>query len=287
MPAHGGREARAKRTTHSPAARRNDGRRPGGGEERDEAGGSAGLLGPGLTDGNEPVNLTAARLEVSRDGERGEFSGGVRVWEAGSMLQAGKLRFDRAAGTVTASGPGAAGVRTTILSPRGGRMAAGQSRLEAGQFTNAEGSKRAAARKGRRRRADWPVAVEVKASVLHYWRGKELAEYSGGVVVDAEATVVRCKYLKIEWARLDAPPARLVAGGGVLAQQPGRHARGRTAVWDQQRQVLTLSGGSPSIYDAELGFLAGSTLTFSPVNDTIRVESGPGTRTFAAYRTGH
>lgn len=247
--------------------------------------GMAGAVGPGLTGGSGPVNLTAARLTMSRDEQRGVFAGGVRVWRGSSMLQAATLRFNRARGMVTASGPGATGVRTTFLSPRGGRLAAGQTQLAAGLGASGGAVRRRAA--GPAGSAPRPVAVAVTAPELRYWRDRELAEYSGGVRVAAGETELTCEYLKIEWAGRSGRPQRLVAGGGVEVRQPGRRAQGETAVYDARRRMVTLTGGSPSIYDAELGMLAGSALTFSPVNDTIRVESGPHTRTFAAYQVSH
>lgn len=272
-----GKEARA-RTEEVQAEGR------GSGAEGRKGEGVAGLLGPDLTGGSGPVNLTAATLTVSRDGQRGVFVGGVRVWRGSSVLQAATLRFNRAQGTVTANGPGATGVRTTFLSPRGGRLAAGQTRLAGLAVSGGAAQRRP---QGRTTAAPQPVAVVVTAPELRYWRRQELAEYSGGVRAKAAETRLTCQYLKIEWAGRSGRPARLVAGGGVEVRQPGRRAQGQTAVYDARQGVVRLRGGSPSIYDAELGMLAGSALTFSPVNDTIRVESGPHTRTFAAYQVSH
>lgn len=242
--------------------------------------------GAGRKDGNPPVNITAQELAASRDGQRGIFSGDVRVWQGASTMRAAALAFDRARGTATASGSGAAGVRSSFVASRGGRMAAGQTQLLPARMGAGQAAARAK-KTGAKPAPPEPVAVQVEAPVFHYWQQRGLAEYSGGVSVLAAATRLSCRYLRIEWKGATRRPSRMVAGGGVEVAQPGRRAQGQRAIYDPQRRTVTLEGGSPSIYDAELGLLAGSALTFSPVNATIRVESGPGTRTFAAYRVSH
>lgn len=252
---------------------------------RSDAAGLAGLpTRPGHAAGSLPVTITARRFSMSRDGEHGRFRGAVRVWQGSNVMRAAELRFDRRAGTVTASG----GVRSEFLSPQGGDWASGEERLAVAP-ASAPCPAHGACGPARRRAPappKQPVAVRVTAPLFRFWRGKKLAEYSGGVEVNANKTRVTCRYIDIVLGAAGGGlrPRRVVAGGGVELTQPGRRARARQAVYDAGPRTITLRGGSPSIFDASLGLLAGHTLTFSPLNDTIRVESGPHTRTFAAYR---
>jgi lipopolysaccharide export system protein LptA len=80
---------------------------------------------------------------------------------------------------------------------------------------------------------------------------------------------------------------RVTASEDVKITQPGREAKAQTVVYDMAENRITMRGGPPSIYDAEHGYLTGETLTFFPSNDTIRVESEPGKRTFGEYRVKH
>ncbi len=248
------------------------------------AGLAGGRAGPGRAAGNLPVTITARRFSISRDGQRGRFLGAVRVWQGSNVMRAAKLRFDRRAGTVTASGA----VRSEFLAPQGGDWASGEERLAVAPASApcpAHGACGPAPRRAPARRQQ-PVAVRVAAPLFRFWRQKGLAEYSGGVEVNAKETHLTSRYIDIVLGAAGGGlrPRRVVAGGGVDLTQPGRRARARQAVYEAASRTITLSGGSPSIFDASLGLLAGHTLTFSPLNDTIRVESGPHTRTFAAYR---
>ena len=55
---------------------------------------------------------------------------------------------------------------------------------------------------------------------------------------------------------------RMVAQGNVVVQQPGRHADGQTLVYTASDDKFVLTGGPPSIFDAERGKITGVSLTF-------------------------
>jgi lipopolysaccharide export system protein LptA len=65
---------------------------------------------------------------------------------------------------------------------------------------------------------------------------------------------------------------RMVAQGQVVIQQPGRHADGQTLIYTSTDDKFVLTGGAPSIFDAERGKITGVSLTFFRADDRVLVE---------------
>jgi lipopolysaccharide export system protein LptA len=62
------------------------------------------------------------------------------------------------------------------------------------------------------------------------------------------------------------------ADGSVLIQQTGRRAEGDRLVYTVADDKFVLTGGPPSIFDAEQGKITGVSLTFFRADDRVLVE---------------
>ena len=65
---------------------------------------------------------------------------------------------------------------------------------------------------------------------------------------------------------------RIVAEGKVVITQPTRHATGDRLVYTAAEDKFVLTGGPPSIFDAERGKITGDSLTFYRHDDRVLVE---------------
>jgi len=65
---------------------------------------------------------------------------------------------------------------------------------------------------------------------------------------------------------------RIVAEHKVVITQPTRHASGERLVYTAGEAKFVLTGGTPSIFDAERGKIAGDSLTFYRHDDRVLVE---------------
>jgi lipopolysaccharide export system protein LptA len=65
---------------------------------------------------------------------------------------------------------------------------------------------------------------------------------------------------------------RITAQHDVVITQPTRHATGDRLVYSAEDEKLVLTGGPPSIFDAERGQITGDSLTFYKRNDRVLVE---------------
>jgi lipopolysaccharide export system protein LptA len=87
----------------------------------------------------------------------------------------------------------------------------------------------------------------------------------------AGANVAKPDLLKADLlrpSRLD----RMVAQGNVVVDQPGRRAVGQSLLYTASDDKFVLTGGPPSIFDAERGKITGVSLTFFRRDDRVLVE---------------
>ncbi|MGH9416047.1 MAG: LptA/OstA family protein [Terriglobales bacterium] len=242
--------------------------------------GGAGLSAPGLTPGATAV-ITARQLDWRQPpgktapaaGRAGallgprsgvaRFRGGVRLIEAPNLLQAGELQFDTAAQTLAATG----GVTTTLLAPAAASPASPVQALarRGGRLAGTVGEAN-------------PAAVTITATSLHYSGATQQALYSGAVHMRLGASLMDAPQLLVRMARQPAGIERAVAGEGVKLTEPGRIATGKQLTYVAASGQVTMTGDSPSIFDAEHGKISGDPLTFSLVNDEIQVGSKSGKR---------
>ena len=66
---------------------------------------------------------------------------------------------------------------------------------------------------------------------------------------------------------------RMIAQDDVVVQQPKRRAGGQKLVYTASDDKFVLTGGPPSIFDAEQGRTTGDSLTFYRHDDRVLVES--------------
>jgi lipopolysaccharide export system protein LptA len=271
------------------------------------ADGHSGLNTPPLPfyGGNAPVNVTADSMQVNEKTGAGEFTGRVRVWQGENTTMAQRLQFDRSVGALTAQGDVvSAFVQRQFPKP----PAAAPSRPQGGKpGSSAPGNPNSGLQHSRGRNPlaetlsaendGGPIPVTITADSFAYSEPRHHARYSGNVVLSANGARLTTTTLDVDLATTSAQPigaakpangpgaiTRAIASGGVQIVAPGRRAEAKSALYDFTNDLITLSGGPPSIYDAERGFLTGHALTFSPSGGTIRVESEPGTRIFSEYQ---
>jgi lipopolysaccharide export system protein LptA len=87
-----------------------------------------------------------------------------------------------------------------------------------------------------------------------------------------------------------AAPGRLdhmVATGNVVIHQPNRKAEGQKLVYTASDDKFVLTGGPPSIFDAERGKITGDSLTFFRSDDRVLVEGEASTPVVTQTRVAH
>jgi lipopolysaccharide export system protein LptA len=253
-----------------------------------------------------PIHVTAAAMTAHNSPAVALYRGHARLWQDANIVEAPTIQFDRDHRFLVAQGTPAQPVSTVLvqaklLQPgsREGRSAqprpAEPRSAQPGKTQPDKAQSPAAEPKAMPKTEEKPVdtsPVTISAARLTYADAERLAHYEGGVVAKgtgftASANVMDAYLLPrrqtpsnqqlarpiSEQGRLD----HIVAQGNVVVQQPTRRAEGKNLVYTAADDKFVLTGGPPSIFDAERGKVTGVSLTFFRGDDRVLVEGAAST----------
>lgn len=226
---------------------------------------------PGKSIASEPVHVTAAKAVARKSTGVTVFTaaagGHVRMWEAGSQIEAPVLEMNRADKSLFAHGTGeGVDVRAILAGPADDAKA----------------------------KQNWSVPVRIVSQQMRYSDATRQAEFRGQVRLDRDGTM----RAQVATVFLAGPPGtahgtdraqgiamvggqveRVVAEVGVEITQPGRIALGERLVYTSADRTFVLTGtktAPPRLTDEAQGTITGASLRFRSGDDSV-VISGSGT----------
>jgi lipopolysaccharide export system protein LptA len=214
-----------------------------------------------------PIHATARSMVAQSNPGIAVYNGSARLWQDANAIEAPTIQFDRDRRFVTAQGSAEHPVQTTLV----------QANKESGE-TPAPTKK---TRKGSALGKSSPITITARR--LTYADSDRKIHYEGGVMAKGEDFTASSKTLDA-YLRARGQSAgtqafasagqldRMVAEGDVLVQEPSRRAEGEKLVYTAADDRFVLTGGPPSIFDAEQGKITGVSLTFFRRDDRVLVE---------------
>jgi lipopolysaccharide export system protein LptA len=214
-----------------------------------------------------PIHVTAATMAAHSSTAVALYQGKARLWQDANVIEAPSIQFDRNHRSLIAEGTAAQSVSTVLV------------QAEPSPEKN-KGSDQTAKGRTKDHAAD---AITVTSARLGYVDAERRAHYDGGVIAKGASFTAAAKtadaYLLPRSQAANnqqlAAPGRLdhmVAEGSVIVQQPARRAEGEKLVYTAADDKFVLTGGPPSIFDAERGKITGVSLTFFRADDRVLVE---------------
>jgi lipopolysaccharide export system protein LptA len=215
---------------------------------------------------SDPVHVTAESMTATSNPEVATYRGNARLWQDANMLEAPTMRFEKDQRIVVADSNLRQRVSTELAS------------------TDKSGK---------------TTPVDVTANHLIYHDSERKAHYYGAVVAEGQDMKVTCDQMDVFFAPrapgMEAPspatsprgetaavsPAstapqakldRIIASGSVVVTQPNRHANGDKLAYTASDDAFVLTGGPPSIFDAEHGKITGVSLTLYRTDDRVIVD---------------
>jgi lipopolysaccharide export system protein LptA len=215
---------------------------------------------------SSPIHVTSRSMTARNNPNVALYTGDARLWQDANVIEAPSIQFDRENRFVTAQGTPAQSV-STLLEQRS-RPADGTSY---GKGVPKPGS----------RNQSGPVAIT--SSHLTYSDPDRKAHYEGGVVAKGTDFTASARemdaYLLPRSETASSQSAigsgqldHMVGQGNVVIQQPTRRADGQNLIYTAADDKFVLTGGPPSIFDAERGRTTGVSLTFFRRDDRVLVE---------------
>ena len=208
--------------------------------------------GGALLASSSPIHVTAKNMTAHKSPAVALYSGNARLWQDANVIEAPSIDFDRDHRTVVAHGSTADnGQVSTILTQtdKSGRV----------------------------------IPAKVTSTRLTYTDGERKAHFEGNAVAKWTDLTITSSQMDAFFQRSDqASPnqagsaagklERMVASGKVVIVQPKRQATGDQLVYTTADDKFVLTGGPPSIFDAEQGKITGVSLTLFRHDDRVLVE---------------
>ncbi len=215
---------------------------------------------------SSPIHVTALSMTAHSKTGTALYTGNARLWQDANIIEAPSLQFDRDHRFVTAQGTAAKPVQTILIEP---------------EKSGAEKAPSKTPKKSSALGQSSPITVT--GQKLSYADVERRVHYEGGVVArgaDFTAHADTLDAFLLPHSQTSGPQSfagpgqldRIVAEGDVVIQQPKRRAEGRNLVYTAAEDKFVLTGGPPSIFDAEQGKITGVSLTFFRRDDRVLVE---------------
>ncbi|HEY3973548.1 MAG TPA: LptA/OstA family protein [Candidatus Sulfotelmatobacter sp.] len=256
---------------------------------------------------SSPIHVTAQSMTARNTAGTAVYSGNARLWQDANIIEAPTIEFDRDRRFVDAQGTATHPVQTILVQTEKAQTEKAQT--EKAQ-TEAEVVKKAPMEKvqsdqppteaaklesspatgkifGKKPDKTTPIPksspISITAAELTYADSERKIHYEGGVAAkgaDFTASAKSADAYLLPRNQTSSPQSfshpgqldRMVAEGDVVIQQPTRHANGQRLVYTAADDKFVLTGGPPSIFDAEQGKITGVSLTFFRRDDRVLVE---------------
>jgi lipopolysaccharide export system protein LptA len=221
---------------------------------------------------SSPIHVTARSMMAHNTPGTALYSGNACLWQDANIIEAPTIQFDRDRRFVTAQGTAAQPVQTILVQ-------AEKVQAEKPADNSPNSGKNAA--KGTPLGGSSPISIT--AAKLTYADSERKAHYEGGVVAkgaDFTATAKTADAYLLARSQTHSHQSfsgpgqldHMVAQDNVVVQQPNRRAEGHELVYTAADDKFVLTGGPPSIFDAEQGKITGVSLTFFRGDDRVLVE---------------
>jgi lipopolysaccharide export system protein LptA len=182
------------------------------------------------------------------------YSGAVRLWQNASVVEAPTLQFDRDQRSLYAQGV----AQGSLAQPVSTVLVQVDKSLKA-------------------------TPIYITSARLNYTDAERRIVLDGGVTAKGSETTMTGQQMTVFLLSRSASPSmvgpgtpgqvdRIVAEDRVVITQPTRHATGERLVYTAADAKFVLTGGTPSIFDAERGKITGDSLTFYRHDDRVLVE---------------
>ncbi len=221
---------------------------------------------------SSPIHVTAHSMTAQNTSGMALYSGNARLWQDANIIEAPTIQFDRDRRFVTAQGTAAQPVQTILVQPD-------KTRPESGPQTGKVGEKKT----GKANLPGGSSPISITAAKLTYADSERKVHYEGGVIAkgtdfSTSAKTADAYLLPHSQTSISQGPGgpgqldHMVAQDDVVIQQPNRRANGQKLVYTAADDKFVLTGGPPSIFDAEQGKITGVSLTFFRRDDRVLVE---------------
>jgi lipopolysaccharide export system protein LptA len=211
----------------------------------------------GILAASDPIHVVSRTMTAHRSSAIAIYAGNARLWQNSNVVEAPTLQFDRDHRSLVAEGTASQAVKTVLVQVD-----------HTGKVT----------------------PVTVNCAHLNYVDADRKVFLTGGVTAKGSDATMTARQMTVFLVAHDqsqpaakqspkqAAPAslgqveKIIAESDVVIVEPSRRATGEHLVYAAADDKYVLTGGPPSIFDAEHGKITGDSLTFYRHDDRVLVE---------------
>jgi lipopolysaccharide export system protein LptA len=222
--------------------------------------------GGALLSSSSPIHVTARSMIVRGSSAVAIYAGDARLWQDANVVEAQSIAFDRDHRSMVAGGSVVPQTVSTVL-------------VQADRLEESKAGK--------------SIPITITSARLTYADNDREAHFEGDVVAKgADVTITAKRMDAFLQARGSATQSlsgagkldKIVAEEEVVITQPDRRANGNLLTYTASDDKFILTGGPPSIFDAEHGKITGVSLTFFRHDDRVLVEGNNSSPTVTQTR---
>ena len=221
--------------------------------------------GGALLSSSSPIHVTARSMSVHGTSAIALYTGDARLWQDANAVEAQSIEFNRDRRSMVAMGSATSRTVSTVLV----------------QAERSEGT------------SEPSTPIAITSTRLTYADNERKAHFDGDVIAkSADITITAKKMDAFLEARGRTSQSlsgagkldKIVAQEQVVITQPDRRATGDLLTYTASDDKFVLTGGPPSIFDAEHGKITGVSLTFFRHDDRVLVEGNNSSPTVTQTR---
>ena len=213
---------------------------------------------------SDPIHVTARSMSARGNPSSATYKGNVRLWQDASIVEAPTIEFEKNQRTVIADSDSVHPVSTVLFATD-----------KSGRTSSVNITASHLDYRDRDRKAHYEGKVTVRSSDLTVTANQmdvfltAAGEISPKETMEARApSPVQIASPMQTVAKLD----KIIASGSVVVTQPTRRATGDELTYTASDDKFVLTGGPPSIFDAEHGKITGVSLTLYRTDDRVIVD---------------
>ncbi len=233
-----------------------------------------------------PIHVTSQSMTAHRNPGLAFYTGKARLWQDANVIEAPTIQFDRDRRFVTAQGTAAQPVQTILVQSekiQTEKVQQERIRTEKVPSEKSQPDESVGKTKAKDPKLAGSSPISITAAKLTYADSERRVHYEGGVSVKSLDFTAFAKtadaYLlsrsQTASSQSFAGPGqldRMVAQDNIVIQQPTRRAEGQKLIYLAGEDKFILTGGPPSIFDAEQGKITAVSLTFFRGDGRVLVE---------------
>jgi lipopolysaccharide export system protein LptA len=211
---------------------------------------------------SSPIHVTSRSMTAHSSPAVAVYTGDARLWQDANVIQAPWIEFDRNRRSVVAKGSPTQSVSTVLVQvEKSGKVT--PVKITSSRLTYTDNERKAHFEEGVQARGSDLTIVSREMDVFLQPREQTATNQSVTGAGSAGGTTAAISAGKID---------HIIARDEVVITQPGRRGVGDLLVYTAADDKFVLTGGPPSIFDAERGKITGVSLTLFRHDDRVVVE---------------